>query len=178
MIVVSDTTPLNYLILTETVHVLPAIFGRVYIPYAVIEELSHRRSPEAVRTWGSSPPEWITVQDPTHAGPSKLGRGEMAAISLEVELKAHLVLIDDRDGAKEAKWMGLKVVGTLGFLEETAKRGIIDIEQTMKKLKETNSRASDQLYQNVLERVSQQKLAGGETSGPSPFQVPECGWPH
>lgn len=29
MIVVSDTTPLNYLILTDTVHVLPAIFGRV-----------------------------------------------------------------------------------------------------------------------------------------------------
>ena len=29
MIVVSDTTPLDYLILTETVHVLPAIFGRV-----------------------------------------------------------------------------------------------------------------------------------------------------
>ena len=27
MIVVSDTSPLNYLILTETVHVLTAIFG-------------------------------------------------------------------------------------------------------------------------------------------------------
>jgi predicted nucleic acid-binding protein len=87
MIVVSDTTPLNYLILIETVHVLPATFGRVYVPSAAIEELSHWRSPEAVRTWASSPPEWITVQDPTHAGPSKLGRGEMAAISLALELK-------------------------------------------------------------------------------------------
>jgi predicted nucleic acid-binding protein len=29
MIVVSDTSPLNYLILTESVHVLTAIFGRV-----------------------------------------------------------------------------------------------------------------------------------------------------
>jgi hypothetical protein len=29
MIVVSDTSPLNYLILIESVHVLPAIFGRV-----------------------------------------------------------------------------------------------------------------------------------------------------
>ena len=28
MIVVSDTTPLNYLILTETVQVLPALFGQ------------------------------------------------------------------------------------------------------------------------------------------------------
>jgi predicted nucleic acid-binding protein len=51
------------------------------------------------------------------------------------------------------------VVGTLGILEEAAKRGIIDIEQETKKLKVTNFRASDQLYQTILERVSQQKLA-------------------
>jgi hypothetical protein len=49
MIVVSDTTPLNYLILTETDHALPAIFGRVYVPSAVLIELSHPRSPEVVR---------------------------------------------------------------------------------------------------------------------------------
>jgi hypothetical protein len=32
MIVVSDTTPLNYLILIEAAQVLPALFGRVYPP--------------------------------------------------------------------------------------------------------------------------------------------------
>ncbi len=159
MIVVSDTTPLNYLILTEAIHVLPAIFGRVYAPPAVIEELSHRRSPEAVRTWASSPPEWLTVQEPTHAGTSKLGRGETATISLALELKADRVLIDDRDGSRQATRSGLKVVGTLGILEEAAKRGIINIEQKTKELKETNFRASDNLYQTVLERVSQQELA-------------------
>jgi predicted nucleic acid-binding protein len=36
MIVVSDTTPLNYLILLESVHVLSALFGRVYAPSAVL----------------------------------------------------------------------------------------------------------------------------------------------
>ncbi len=50
MIVVSDTTPLNYLILTETAHVLAAIFGQVYAPSAVFDELAHAKSPEAVRT--------------------------------------------------------------------------------------------------------------------------------
>jgi predicted nucleic acid-binding protein len=39
MIVVSDTTPLNYLILIDSVAVLPALFGRVCAPAAVIEEL-------------------------------------------------------------------------------------------------------------------------------------------
>ena len=103
MIVVSDTSPLNYLILTETVHVLTAIFGRVYAPSAVVKELSHPRSPEAVRTWASGPPEWLTVQDPMHIDPSlKLGVGETAAISLAVELKADRVLIDERKGYRRS----------------------------------------------------------------------------
>jgi predicted nucleic acid-binding protein len=46
MIVVSDTTPLNYLILIGAAHVLPELFGRVYAPTAVIKELSHARSPK------------------------------------------------------------------------------------------------------------------------------------
>jgi len=159
LIVVSDTSPLNYLILTETVHVLPSIFGRVYAPSAVIRELSHRRSPEAVRTWASSPPEWLTVQDPAHTGPSNLGPGEAAAISLALELKADWVVIDDRDGSRQATGRGLNVVGTLGILEEAAKRRLIDIEQKTKELKATSFRASERLYQTVLERVREQKLA-------------------
>ena len=46
MIVVSDTTPPNYLILIDSVHVLPTLFGRVYAPSAVMQELSHPKTPE------------------------------------------------------------------------------------------------------------------------------------
>ncbi len=101
MIVVSDTTPLNYLILIESAHVLPALFGRVYAPPAVIRELSHPRSPERVRQWGDSPPGWLTVQGPTHTDPSlKLGPGETEAIALAQELKADWVLLDERKGSR------------------------------------------------------------------------------
>ncbi len=83
MIVVSDTTPLNYLILLDAAHVLPALFGRVYAPSAVIRELSHPRSPEPVRRWTDSLPEWLTVREPTRIDPSlKLGPGETAAAAL------------------------------------------------------------------------------------------------
>ena len=153
MIVVSDTTPLNYLIFIDSARVLRAIFGRVYVPSAVMNELSHPRSPEPVRTWASSPPGWLTVQDPTQTRPSKIGAGESAAISLALELEAGRVLIDDRDGSKEARRSGLNVVGTLGILEEAARRGLIDVEQSIKELKNTNFRASETLYQSVLDRV-------------------------
>jgi predicted nucleic acid-binding protein len=74
-------------------------------------------------------------------------------------LKADRVLIDDRDGSWEATRNGLNVIGTLGILEEAAKRGLIDIEQKTKALKQTNFRASERLYQTVLERVREHKLA-------------------
>jgi predicted nucleic acid-binding protein len=128
MIVVSDTSPLNYLILTESVHVLPAIFGRVYAPTAVVKELSHPRNPEAVQTWASSPHEWLKIQDPTRSDSSlKLGVGETAAISLAVELKADRVLVDERKGYKAALPRGLNATTTLGVLEEASHRSLIDL---------------------------------------------------
>ena len=78
MIVVSDTTPLNYLILIEATEVLPALFGRVYAPTAVMEELSHPRGPQPVRAWASSPPEWLAVREATQvdeALPKALHKG-------------------------------------------------------------------------------------------------------
>ena len=43
MIAVSDTSPLNYLILIELQDVLPKLFGRVLIPEAVHRGCSLRR---------------------------------------------------------------------------------------------------------------------------------------
>lgn len=164
MIVVSNTTPFNYLILIESDHVLPVLFGRVYARSAVLKELSHPKTPEAVRAWAGNPPAWLTVQDPVQIGPSKLGMGEAAAIALALELKAERVLIDDRDTSKEAVRSGLNVVGTLNILEEAAKRSLLDIEQKTKELKQTNFRASDKLYEAILERVKEQMTE--EQEGP------------
>jgi predicted nucleic acid-binding protein len=41
MIVVSNTSPLNYLILIEAIDILPRLFGTLAIPSAVCQELQH-----------------------------------------------------------------------------------------------------------------------------------------
>jgi len=41
MIVVADTSPVNYLVLIDEIDLLPIIFGKVLIPEAVMEELQH-----------------------------------------------------------------------------------------------------------------------------------------
>ena len=123
MIAVSDTTPLNRLILIDPAHVLPALFGRVYSPSAVIRELSHPRSPEPARRWTDLLPEWLTVGEPTLIDPSlRLGTGEAAAIALAEELKADWVLLDERKGPRVGESRGLRVAGT-PFLRKLVEAG-------------------------------------------------------
>jgi predicted nucleic acid-binding protein len=171
MIVVSDTTPLNYLILTQSIHVLPSIFGQVYAPSAVVRELSHPRSPEVVRMWAGSPPEWLIVQDPTQIDSSlQLGAGETAAISLAIELKADRVLIDERKGYKAALQRGLQATTTLGLLEEASYRGLIDFEQTVERLdKETTFYVTPDVIAEFRRRVREQQGSQGphHTTGES-----------
>lgn len=49
MIVVSDTSPLNYLVLIYEIEVLPKLFEQVYIPPSVIVELTRLKTPDPVR---------------------------------------------------------------------------------------------------------------------------------
>jgi predicted nucleic acid-binding protein len=58
-VIVSDTTPLNYLVLIDAVEVLPRLYQRVLIPPAVRDELARPQTPEPVRLWLASPPSWL-----------------------------------------------------------------------------------------------------------------------
>jgi predicted nucleic acid-binding protein len=51
IVVVADTSPLNYLIQTECQHLLPVLFERVFIPGAVVRELDHPGTPAVVRAF-------------------------------------------------------------------------------------------------------------------------------
>jgi len=64
MLVISDTSPLHYLVLIDHPAILPALFGRVLIPPAVVQELQHSRTPAPVRAWMVSPPAWLGMRTP------------------------------------------------------------------------------------------------------------------
>ena len=59
--VVSDTSPLNYLILIEQINLLPQLYRRVLIPGSVLEELNAPATPNLVRAWMSGLPAWLEV---------------------------------------------------------------------------------------------------------------------
>jgi predicted nucleic acid-binding protein len=62
MLVVSDTSPLCYLLLIDQIDLLPKIYGRVVIPQAVRDELADERSPQLVKSWIEQPPDWLEIQ--------------------------------------------------------------------------------------------------------------------
>ena len=95
MIVVADASPLQYLILIEHTHVLPALYGQVVVPPAVIKELSVDRTPDLVRNLAGSRPDWLHVQAPTQTLTrmrTDLGEGEREAIRLALEMSADALL--------------------------------------------------------------------------------------
>ncbi len=62
MIVVSDTSPICYLLLIGEINVLPQLYSQVLIPEIVQLELMDTRSPDIVQTWIQTPPTWLVIQ--------------------------------------------------------------------------------------------------------------------
>lgn len=138
MIVVSDTAPLNYAIQIGCAHVLPELFGEVFIPAAVADELRHPNAPTAVANWIAAPPLWlreVTLKD--QPAMPRLGRGEAAAIALARELDADL-LIDDQKGKRIAQGLGLRTIGLLSVLRIASERKALDLLDCLDRLERTN----------------------------------------
>ena len=156
-LVVADTGPVNYLILTGDIDLLLALFEKVILPEAVHVELIDVGAPSPVRNWIANPPAWIEVRA-TPAGyfdMNPLGgidMGEKSAIALADTLKSEMLLMDYRKGVKTARSKGLRVTGTLGILELASRAGLIDFAQAVARLRRTNFRSLEALLGALLKR--------------------------
>lgn len=141
MIVVSDTSPLNYLILIGQADVLPTLFHRVVAPPSVLQELRQTGAPTAVLKWSLSPPAWLEVVAPTSLlRDTHLGLGELEAIALAQEIRADRLLLDERKASAIAIQLGLSVTGTLGVLSLAAEKNLLDLSAAISALRQTNFR--------------------------------------
>lgn len=154
MIVVADTSPINYLILIEAIDLLPKLYGRVIIPSYVELELKHPSGEPPVIEWISSRPEWLEVRmlhKSTQIPQSSiLHPGEREAIALALELNAELLLMDDRRGRAQAEAEGLTVTGTLGVLVRASAAGMIDLHHALADLQNTTFRISQEAMAAAL----------------------------
>jgi predicted nucleic acid-binding protein len=140
--------------------ILPTLFARVIVPQAVVRELNAEAAPPEVRRWISILPTWLEIKQPvTPPGQvlSHLDEGERDAIQLAEELKADLLVIDERAGREEALKRDLPVIGTMGILERAAQLGLLDFAIALSELKAHNFFISTVLEQDFLDRDARRK---------------------
>jgi predicted nucleic acid-binding protein len=157
MIAVSNTTPLRYLIAIGQENLFGQLFEKVFIPNAVLEELTESGTPEDVRRRILSLPAWLEVRNVQSRTdvvfPPTLHRGEREAIQLAEELNPDVVLIDDQVGRAIALSRNLPLSGTLGVLERADTMGILpNFSLVLDQLKASGFFISDQLQQLLLHR--------------------------
>jgi predicted nucleic acid-binding protein len=92
-----------------------------------------------VRDWIAAAPGWLDAR-PAHPGADDVAvatpdDGEHAAISLALDVKADLVLMDESEGVAIGR--GLAVTSTLGGLDLAARRDLIDFAAAFEPLKTT-----------------------------------------
>ena len=153
-VVISDASPLHYLILIGHAEVLPALYTEVLIPEAVAKELQQPATPKSVGDWIAHPPSWLHVvpftESLTPVLLADLDRGEHDAILLALQVKADLVIMDEREAVEEARRLGLTVTGTLGVLDRAAERGLIDLAAAIASLRQTNFRIDPSVLERLL----------------------------
>lgn len=121
MMVVSDTSVLTTLIHVSRQGLLHELYGSLLIPPAVRDELlrAHARLPDFLQVH--------PVRDSAEVRrlEVELDRGEAEAIVLAREVRADLLLIDEKLGRRIAVREGLRIAGLMGVLVEAKHRGLV-----------------------------------------------------
>jgi predicted nucleic acid-binding protein len=155
MIIVSNTSPLCYLVLIGHADVLAKLFGEIHVTRKVLEELRHPDAPPAVRQWATTPSAWLKI----HSDPEEpdqilaaLDPGERTALRLAELLRADVVLLDESAARSLAGQRGVKVSGTLGILCDAAQAGLVKLPAALALLRKTSFRASPGLWKALYTR--------------------------
>jgi uncharacterized protein len=121
MLAVSNTSPISNLAIIGRLEFLRQRYGVVHIPPAVRDELGALTHPFGLACIQAALAERWLVVGPLGASvsqekPFPLDRGETEAILLACQLKADVLLMDEKRGREAARQRGLVVAGVLGEL--------------------------------------------------------------
>lgn len=158
MPVVSNTSPLLNLAIIDRLSLVQQQFTEVYIPTAVKAELRINESlPGSHALRKAIEDGWILEQTVNDSALVKLLRrdldlGEAEAIALGLELGAEWILLDEREGRKIARSLGLNITGILGILLQGWRLGeLSSLREVMDQLQlRANFRIASELLRKIL----------------------------
>lgn len=160
--VVVNSTPLIILCNINLLSVLKELYGEIFIPEAVFNEVTAKQDDTACKKIKTET-DWIKIVKIPQNEKLKIYRARLHSGEVEVMLLAQkkpaadLVIIDDNAAKTTAKFLGLKVTGTLGVLLKAKKNRIIKkIKPYIKKMKEKGFYISDKIEKLVLSLSDEQ----------------------
>jgi predicted nucleic acid-binding protein len=159
MIVVSNATPLIAMAMADRFDLLRSIFGRIYIPPGVYEEVVEEGG-ERFGAMEVRQAAWIQVIEAKdklaiEVLEDDLGKGESETIVLAREMQADWVLVDERLARRKLELLDVPTIGTLGILLKAKELGLLHtIGPEVDKLRARGFRLGKQAYEDVL------KMAG------------------
>jgi len=133
--VIVNTTPIIALCCIDKLHLLKEMYGSVLIPEAVYREISEKPNSLAKLELDKSL-DWVNVrkiQNETAkmSFKAQLHDGEVEVMILAKEESATLLILDDKNAKKHAKFLKFNVTGTLGVLLKAKKDGRINAIKPM-----------------------------------------------
>lgn len=156
--VVSNTTPLISLMKIGRLEILRDLYGEIYIPQEVFNEIEAGKTKEFYTDLSKI--GWIRVEEikdslsPTYF--LDLDKGEAEAIILAVENNADLILLDETVGRFHAKHAKLKITGTIGILLKAKEKGYIsELKPLLLELRRKNVWISEGLMERVLQLANE-----------------------
>lgn len=158
--VVVNTTPLIALSHVGQLDILRKLYGEITIPEAVYRELSVKTKSTCKKAVDSSLC-WIRVekiknQMAKSMYKTQLHDGEVEVMILSLEIGADVVIIDDANAKKHAKYLGLPVTGTLGILIKAKQEGYVyELKPILRQMVENGIYISPKLIEMCLKQVGE-----------------------
>jgi predicted nucleic acid-binding protein len=155
VIVVSDASPLITLAAVGQLDLLQALYGEVLIPSAVWDEVVQDGRPGVQDVLSATWVRVVAVAQDSYllALQSDLDDGEAEALALAAEVKADVVILDERRGREVALWMGFRVIGVAGVLAQAKASGLLgEIRPVLDEMmRVTRFRLARHLYDALLQ---------------------------
>lgn len=152
--IIVNSTPLIVLSNINHLDILQKLYSDIYIPQAVYDEVTAKNDSACQQIKNNF--NWIhicNIQDQTKKRmyQAKLHDGEVEVMILAQENQNNdTVIIDDNAAKKTAKFLGLKVTGTLGILLKAKKSNIIpNVFTVMNQLIQNGFYISQEVYDLV-----------------------------
>jgi predicted nucleic acid-binding protein len=125
MIVIGDSGPLISLAVIDKLAILEQLYGELYIPLGVWQEIAQYIEFFNIPAILSYKDKIVNLQQPNQFI-ELMNSGESEAVSLYNEMNADFLLIDDKAARSVAEAFSVRCIGTLAVLIQSLEQGLTE----------------------------------------------------